>query len=108
MATSRITFGAVLGTIGDAAGTVSTILNTATTSVSMLAKFVDDAKEQQRIRSIVDMDSFGETLAEESAMAEATRKSDILVFCKKSPEHQELFTTAYNRVKVLLDTKAGK
>jgi hypothetical protein len=102
MATSRITFGAVLGTIGDAAGTVSTVLNTVTTSVSMLGKFVDDAKEQQRIRSIVNMDSFGEVLAEESAMAEATRKSDILAFCKKSPEHQELFNVGYNRVKALL------
>lgn len=102
MATSRITFGAVLGTIGDAAGTISTVLNTATTSVSMLAKFVDDAKEQQRIRSIVNMDSFGETLAEESAMAEATRKSEILAFCKKSPEHETLYASGYNRVKTLL------
>lgn len=102
MATSRITFGAVLGTIGDAAGTLSTVLNTATTAVSMASKFVEDAKEQQRIRSVVEMDSFGEVLAEESAMAEASRKSDILAFCKKSATHQELFNTAYNRVKTLL------
>lgn len=102
MATSRITFGAVLSTIGDAAGTVSTVLNTATASVGMLAKFVDDAAEQQRIRSIVDMDAFTEVLAEESAMAEAVRKSDILAFCKKSPDHQQLFTTAFDRIQALL------
>lgn len=106
MATSRITFGAVLGTIGDAAGTISTVLNTATTAVSMASKFVEDAKEQQRIRSVVEMDSFGEVLCEESAMAEASRKSDILAFCKKSPEHQALFETGYNRVKTLLATPA--
>lgn len=104
MATSRITFGAVLGTIGDAAGTISTVLNTATTAVSMASKFVEDAKEQQRIRSTVEMDSFAEVLAEESAMAEAVRKSDILIFCKKSTTHEELFKTSYNRIKLLLAT----
>lgn len=108
MATSRITFGAVLGTIGDAAGTVSTVLNTATASVGMLAKFVDDAAEQQRIRSVVDMDSFGELVKEEAAMAEAARKTDIIAFCKKSPDHQALFTTAYDRITALLDAQKKK
>lgn len=105
MATSRLTFGAVLGTVSEAAGTVTTVLSTATASVGMLAKFVDDAAEQQRIRSIIDMDSFKEQAAEESAMQEATRKSDILVFCRKSDEHQQLFATAYDRIKILLSEK---
>ena len=104
MATSRVTFGALLGAVGDAAGTVSTVLNTATATVGMAAKFIDDAAEQQRIRSIVNMDSFSESLAEESAIAESARKIEIENFCKKSDRHALHFNNAYDRIKTLLET----
>jgi len=102
MATPRATIGTILNTVNDAAGMVSTTLNTVTTGVNMLSTYVKDMAEEQRIRSIINKDSFIEIAAEEAGMADATRKVQILEFCSKSPAHAEHFNNAYSRVKSLL------
>lgn len=96
-ATTRMTFGTILGTVQDAATTVGTTFQTATTAVGMLHTYVEDAALKQQIRSVAERDSFGVQVAEELAMAEVVRKDEVRKFCTTA-ERQEDFNTAYSRI----------
>jgi hypothetical protein len=107
-ATARLTIGAVLGTVGSAANTVSTVLGGVTKSVSMLDQFLDDAIEKQQARSIVDMADFESSLAEEKAQEMAERQLQVLQFCKQSVRHGELYEANFNRISDLLAARHNK
>ena len=96
-ATTRMTFGTILGTVQDAATTVTTALQTATTAVGMLHTYVEDAALMQQIRSVAERDSFGIQVAEELSMAEAVRKDEVRKFCN-TESRQTDYNTAYERI----------
>lgn len=102
-ATARLTLGSVLGTINSAATSVSSVFDTTTKAINMANKYVSDAADKQRIRSIVDMHDFTEKLSEEKAMEETLRKKTILEFTSQSKDNEELFNSAYNRIKDLIE-----
>lgn len=104
MANTRMTLGAVLGSVQEAATSVSATFNTVTKGVNMLNRYVSDAAEKQQVRSVIDMHDFKEKLVEEKAMEETMRKKQILEFTNQSEINKELYQASYNRLQELLKT----
>ena len=98
MATTRMTFGAVLSTVSDAATTVSTVLNAGTKAVSMLDVFVTNAATKQADRATIDMETYRERLIEDTAVEDTERQKKILAFCKQDSETAELYKANQERL----------
>lgn len=90
-ATVRMTAGTLLGTVNSAATTVADTFGTATKAVGMLNSYVSTMAEKQAIRTKLEMHTFVNKLAEETAMVETLRKKGIEEFCK-----DELNAKIYN------------
>ncbi|QDH84044.1 hypothetical protein KMC60_gp01 [Achromobacter phage vB_AxyP_19-32_Axy11] len=104
VATTRVTFGAVLGTINEAATTVSSTFGTATKAVGMLNTFVSAAADKQALRTKVDLHEFKTRLIEEKSMEEARRKVAIEDFCKDEVNAKH-FKSAYDRLSQLVNNE---
>ena len=99
--TTRLTFGALLGTVNTAATTLTSTLDAAGSAVGMLNAFVDKAAKEQRIRHKVDTNEFKNRLVNETAMARAQREKQVIAFCK-DPESKELYAKAHDELMELL------
>ncbi len=78
MATSRVTFGSILGSINAAATTVQTSFDAANKGVGMLTRLVTDASEKQNARSKYDMANFYNSLHEEKVKERASNRAELL------------------------------
>lgn len=101
---TRLTFGAVLGSVQSAATTVTTTLDAATGAVGMLSAFVTKAADEQRIRHIADKEDFIENLILERAEHRAVAMIKANKFASKSAEHKQHFNDAYAQFEQLLRT----
>lgn len=102
MSTSRLTFGAVLGTVQTTANTITSSLDVINSGVSMLTTYVSGAAENQRIRAIADKESFLENLTREKAYEEAASTLKVAKFCQQSADHLKFYTEAYETYSKLL------
>lgn len=102
VATARTAAGSLFGTVTSAAGSVSSVFETTTRSISMLDKYVSDAQKRQIMRSAVAMAEYGDVLAEETALSTATRKIQVDQFVDQSPAHRQYYGAAYDRVQAIL------
>lgn len=102
MSTTRMSFGAVLGSIQSAATTVTTTLDAATGGVGMLAAFVTKAADEQRIRHTIDKEDFIENLIIERTEMNAVAVIKLNKFIAKSPEHASAAKAAYEKYSKLL------
>lgn len=96
-ATVRMTAGTLLGTVNSAATTVADTFSTATKAVGMLNSYVSTMAEKQAIRTKLEMHTFVNKLAEETAMTETLRKKSIEEFCKDS-ENARIYNAEYSKV----------
>ena len=101
---TRLTFGAVLGSVQSAATTVTTTLDAATGAVGMLSAFVNKAADEQRIRHVADKEDFVESLIMERAEQRANACLKAEKFIGKSAEHAKHYGAAYKRFESLLRT----
>ena len=67
MSTTRLSFGAVLGTVQSAATTLTSTLDTVTTAVGMATSFVTQAADNQRLRQIADKEDFVRSLTKRTS-----------------------------------------
>lgn len=104
MSTTRMSFGAVLGSIQSAATTVTTTLDATTGAVGMLSAFVTKAADEQRIRHTIDKEDFIENLIIERTEMNAVAKLKLEKFISKSPEHAKHAKAAYEKYSKLLRT----
>lgn len=102
MATSRITLGAVLGTVQEAAAATTTTLNSVTQGVGMLNRFIAKHSEEQRVTYALDMEDFRKKLLQEKSMEDAERKKVVREYCK-DPENKSAYEESYNRLSAILD-----
>lgn len=102
MSTTRLSFGAVLGTVQSAATTVTATLDTVSTAVGMATSFVTQAADNQRMRQVVDKEDFIENLIMEKAEQRATAHLKAERFISKSPEHAKHYENAYKTFTKLL------
>lgn len=102
MSTTRLSFGAVLGSVQSAATTVTATLDAATGAVGMLTAFVSKASDEQRIRHIADKEDFVENLILERAEQRALSAIKAEKFMAKSADHHKHFSDAYAEFQQLL------
>ena len=106
MSTTRLSFGAVLGTVQSAATTVTTTLDTVAVAVGMATTFVTQAADNQRLRQIADKEDFVENLIMEKAEQRAISHLKAEKFVAKSSDHNRLYSAAYTKfTKLLRDPK---
>ena len=104
MSTTRMSFGAVLGSVQSAATTITSTLDAATGAVGMLTAFVSKASDEQRKRHIIDAEDFVESLVLERAEMRTAANIKAEKFMAKSADHAKHFKTAYDRYSSLLRT----
>lgn len=104
MSTTRMSFGAVLGSIQSAATTVTSTLDAATGAVGMLTAFVSKASDEQRIRHVIDKEDFIENLIIERTEMNAVAALKLEKFISKSPDHAKHAKRAYEKYSALLRT----
>ena len=101
-ATVRMTAGTLLGTVNSAATTVADTFGTATKAVGMLNSYVSTMAEKQAIRTKLEMHTFVNKLAEETAMTETLRKKSIEefnTFLTQSFSHSaRIYNAEYSKV----------
>lgn len=102
MSTTRLSFGAVLGSVQSAATTVTATLDAATGAVGMLTAYVSKASDEQRIRHLADKEDFVENLILERAEQRALSAIKAEKFMAKSPDHHKHFASAYAEFEALL------
>ena len=105
MANTRLAFGNILGTVVDAANTVSTTLNVVTKSVGMVDAFVSNAAETQRIRMKLEQSSRTEQLIEETALADTQRQQGIKDYLEANPGTSDMFSANQARLTAVLAAK---
>lgn len=102
MATARMTFGAVMDTVGDAALAVSTVVGTGIKGINMLDNYVSTAALEQNKRSKARLKSLDSIIAEEIALEAMQRQLKIDEIVNKSARHAELFKSNYDDILAVL------
>lgn len=106
MSSTRLTLGAVLGTVQTTANTLTGTLEAVNAGVGMLNTFVTGAAENQRIRAIADKEVFVESLIKEKAMEESLADLKIKKYMSQSQDHAETFSSNYSKFQSLLRNKS--
>lgn len=96
-ATVRMTAGTLLGTVNGAATTIADTFDTATKAIGMANLYVSTMSEKQQIRTKLEMHTFVNKLAEETAMVETLRKKNIEEFCKDS-QNADIYNAEYAKI----------
>jgi len=94
MTTARITAGAVLGTVSQAANTVTDIVKTAGSGVTIVNRFVESAATDQKDRQLIHRKTFRDRLLQESRMEVARRNLEVLAFISESDDYKLLYQEA--------------
>lgn len=102
MASSRLTFGALLDTVQTTANTVTNTLSAANKGVGILTAFVDKASTEQRIRHVADKEVFIENLIQEKAEERAMANLKVEKFIAQSADHRKHYQSAYEKFTSLL------
>jgi hypothetical protein len=98
MATTRMTFGSLLGMVTNTANAVGDLAGTLGDGVGMLNKFVESASIDQRERHVVHRTTYRSQLIRDSAMDMAKGNADALAFCRESTDNEKLFTAAQSEL----------
>ena len=101
-ASTRITFGAILGAVQTTASTFTNTLQAANAGVGMLNKFVADAAHKQDVRSVLDNAIFTKTLHQEKAKELTESRIEVKAYCKQSADHASLYETSFNELAELM------
>lgn len=104
MSTTRLSFGAVLGTVQATANTLTGALDAAAAGVGMLNSFVTQAADNQRLRQVADKEDFIEDLVREKAQQRTESDVKIAKFTSKSTGHLAAYNNHYARFESLLRT----
>lgn len=99
---TRLTFGAMLNTVQSAATTITSTLDATARGVGMLTSYVEHAADQQKLRHIVDKESFVEELIRNKAYEDSQSAMRASKYCGQSAEHKATFEKAYSRYSTLL------
>lgn len=97
MATTRMTFGALLGTVTTTADTLTKVVSTVSNGVDMANRFVESASVDQKDRQVIHRKVFRDNLLRESRMNVAKANREVVDFCEDA-KNKEL----YNQAQTLL------
>lgn len=108
MATSRLTFGAILSTVQTTASTITATLEAANQGVGMLTTFVEEAAHNQKFRQTANREAFIVNLINEKTIEDAQALLVVDKFIAQSDRHRELFEKRHDVYTKLLRPDAGK
>lgn len=94
MASTRMAFGSILGTITNVADTISNSVNLISQGVDMGNRFVEMAQHDQKERQVIHRVTYRDTLVREASMEIAQSNKEVLAFTQESPENEQLFVQA--------------
>lgn len=100
MATTRVTFGSILGAVTTAASTVQTTFDAANKGVGMLTRLVTDASTKQDARSQYDMANFFNSLHEEKVKERAQSRAELIKWMSEG-ENKALYQEADQELSAL-------
>jgi hypothetical protein len=98
MANLRVTLGAVFGAVVSSADAVTGALGAVNAGVGMLNRSVNDAAENQAVRSNYDKKVFAATVRQEKARELTTSRVEIKKFMSQSADHEQLFALAFDEL----------
>jgi hypothetical protein len=101
-ANTRMTLGALLGSITTAANTITSTFDAANKGIGMLNRTVSDASDRQNLRSKVDAHTYKTTLIREKAQEETLANLKIAEFINTSPQHELFYKDSFNTLTELL------
>ena len=94
MATTRLAFGSVLGTVADTANTISDLVKTTGLGIGMVNKFVSEASVDQRERAVAHRATFRNSLIKEASMEIARSGKEVVDFMAESADNSALYLDA--------------
>lgn len=94
MATVRMIAGSMLETVNSTADAVFGLVDTATSSIDMLNRFVQSAATDQRERQLAHRALFRQNLMREAKMEIAAGNAEVVRFRQESELNQTLFDEA--------------
>lgn len=104
---TRLTFGAVLGTIGSVANAATKTVGTTVRLVDMADDWVESVQQDQKKRIIASSEMSDHRLATELAMEAAELDQAVTVFRTKSADHEKHFDRHYNAIMGALEKHKG-
>lgn len=93
-ATSRLTFGSILGVVTNTADMISNTVNTVSEGIDIANNFVSSAKVDQSDRLKVHRATYRDRLKFEAASEIAERNMEIIAYIKQSDDHKEQYAEA--------------
>ena len=91
-ATTKLTIGAVLGTVTDTAVTISDTVKTLGLGVGMVNSYVSNASIDQRERQVAHRATYRNNLINESSMEIARQGKEVLDFMLLAERNKSLFS----------------
>ncbi len=105
-ANTRMTIGAMLGTISNGANMISSTFHTMDSAVSILSTSVDAAAQKQKVRVANELATYDIVAKEEAAMRLAQSRQTTVDFCNKSQNHKALYETSLKDLEDALARRA--
>lgn len=94
--TTKLTFGALLGTVTTAAGAVNTTLGAITDGADMLGNAIKKMKQEQLIANTGDLKLFKNSYMAQAAQRQAAELLEVQEFRGKSKAHADAFDQTYS------------
>jgi hypothetical protein len=95
MASTRMAIGAVLGTVNDAANTVSSIVNVVSDSAGMLNDYVRRQRTMQQDRTVIELHTFRTRLMEDTAKEQTIRTESLEDYFQGKTGRKECYEESY-------------
>ncbi len=98
----------VLGTISTVANTASRTVTTIASSLDMLDTYVSAAKEKQQARTAVDMHNFYEVLHKEAALENAMREEALEKELQKNSNLKKHYDDQFSKLETIIKSVQTK
>jgi hypothetical protein len=103
MASLKLAYGAVLGTVAGAATSVSSVFTATNNSIAMLEAFITKASTEQKLNHLDEAELFVERLLDKHAEEVTKLKAKAEAFCAQSPAHRIEYDAAKANLKAKIE-----
>lgn len=108
VATTKFTFGTILGSVSATAGAITSTINHAAGAVDMVGAYLDKAKKEQQKTHALELAEMDDKLIEEFTMRAVTRAEEIKKFRETSEWHNNAYSAIQDRYRKVLGLEEAK
>jgi hypothetical protein len=106
-ASLRTASGSILGAVTESFNAIGSVFTAASGGASMLNTYVNDARQKQSDRSIIEMHSYRNRLIEETAEENSKRRKRISLLLNEDKEFKQIFETELEILNGLFEKKSS-